>query len=109
MAHSDDKQQFLAQVFTVIHQIPPGKVSTYGDVAKMAGYPGYARHVGKALGQLPKGSTLPWFRVINSKGEISLSGPDFERQRTELVAEGIPISSNGKISLRCYRWQPGSM
>ncbi|ASA54849.1 hypothetical protein BSQ33_03315 [Vibrio gazogenes] len=109
MAHSDDKQQFLAQVFTVIHQIPAGKVSTYGDVAKMAGYPGYARHVGKALGQLPKGSTLPWFRVINSKGEISLSGPDYERQRAELVAEGIPISSRGKISLRSYRWQPGSM
>ncbi|WP_038180898.1 MGMT family protein [Vibrio rhizosphaerae] len=109
MTHSDDKKQFLAQVFTVIHQIPAGRVSTYGDIAKMAGYPGYARHVGKALGQLPKGSTLPWFRVINSKGEISLSGPDYDRQRAELVAEGIPVSSNGKISLRHYRWRPDSM
>ncbi|MGI3027349.1 MGMT family protein [Vibrio cholerae] len=80
--------QFLAQIFAVIHQIPHGKVSTYGEIARMAGYPGYARHVGKALGNLPKDSKLPWFRVINSKGEISLTGPDWDRQRERLVAEG---------------------
>ncbi|EPZ8236529.1 DNA base-flipping protein [Vibrio fluvialis] len=98
--------QFLAQIFAVIHQIPHGKVSTYGEIARMAGYPGYARHVGKALGNLPKDSKLPWFRVINSKGEISLTGPDWDRQRERLVAEGITVSSQGKISLRIYKWQP---
>lgn len=98
--------QFLMQIFAVIHQIPCGKVSTYGDIARMAGYPGYARHVGKALGNLPEDSTLPWFRVINSKGQISLTGPDWERQREKLVAEGIAVSSAGKISLRLFRWQP---
>ena len=98
--------QFLMQIFAVIHQIPCGKVSTYGDIARMAGYPGYARHVGKALGNLPADSTLPWFRVINSKGQISLTGPDWERQREKLVAEGIAVSSAGKISLRLFRWQP---
>lgn len=51
--------QFKAQIFAVIHQIPFGKVATYGQIAKMAGYPGYARHVGKALGGLPEGSSLP--------------------------------------------------
>ncbi len=51
--------QFKAQIFAVIHQIPLGKVATYGQIAKMAGYPGYARHVGKALGNLPEGSALP--------------------------------------------------
>lgn len=98
--------QFLAHIFTVIYRIPEGKVSTYGEIAKMAGYPGYARHVGKALGNLPEGSKLPWFRVINSKGEISLTGPDWEKQREHLVAEGITVSSNGKISLKKYKWQP---
>ncbi|MBO0212368.1 MGMT family protein [Vibrio sp. Vb2880] len=98
--------QFLAQIFAVIHQIPHGKVSTYGEIARMAGYPGYARHVGKALGNLPKDSKLPWFRVINSKGEISLIGPDWERQRERLVAEGIAVSAEGRISLKKYKWQP---
>ncbi|ADT86595.1 MGMT family protein [Vibrio furnissii] len=98
--------QFLAQIFAVIHQIPHGKVSTYGEIARMAGYPGYARHVGKALGNLPKDSKLPWFRVINSKGEISLTGPDWDRQRERLVVEGIAVSAEGRISLKKYQWQP---
>jgi len=79
--------QFLAQIFAVIHQIPKGKVSTYGEIAKMAGYPGYARHVGKALGNLPEDSKLPWFRVVNSQGKISLKGRDLERQKKKLEAE----------------------
>lgn len=98
--------QFLQQIFVVIHQIPVGKVSTYGAVAKMAGYPGYARHVGKALGDLPDGSQLPWYRVINSQGKISLQGNDFIRQQQRLLAEGIEVSEAGKISLRKYQWQP---
>ncbi|CAM3642808.1 Methylated-DNA--protein-cysteine methyltransferase [Vibrio aerogenes CECT 7868] len=97
---------FLTQIYTVIRQIPAGKVSTYGDIARMAGYPGYARHVGKALGHLPKGSNLPWFRVINSKGEISLTGPDYERQRQNLLTDGVEFTAGGKISLRRYRWHP---
>ncbi|MFO4689931.1 DNA base-flipping protein [Vibrio cholerae] len=98
--------QFLQQIFVVIHQIPVGRVSTYGTIAKMAGYPGYARHVGKALGHLPEGSQLPWFRIINSQGKISLQGEDFVRQRQLLLAEGIEVSDTGKISLRKYQWQP---
>ncbi len=50
--------QFLMQIFAVIHQIPKGNVCTYGQIAKLSGYPGYARHVGKALGNLPEGSKL---------------------------------------------------
>ncbi len=98
--------QFLAQIFAVIQQIPFGRVTTYGDVAKMAGYPGYARHVGKALGNLPEGSKLPWFRVINSQGKISLKDGDMQRQRRELMAEGVEVSATGKVSLKKYRWQP---
>ncbi|KJR28366.1 hypothetical protein BOO91_06820 [Vibrio navarrensis] len=98
--------QFLPQIFAVIHQIPFGKVTTYGEVARMAGYPGYARHVGKALSNLPEGSKLPWFRVINSQGKISLSGEDFVRQREKLLAEQIEVNQSGRINLRKYKWQP---
>ena len=98
--------QFLIQIFAVIHQIPRGKVTTYGEIAKLAGYPGYARHVGKALGNLPKDSTLPWFRVINSQGKISLKGENLARQRALLIAEDIEVSCEGKLSLRKYRWHP---
>lgn len=98
--------QFLAQIFAVIHQIPCGKVSTYGEIAKMAGYPGYARQVGRALGQLPEGSSLPWFRVINSQGKLSLKGEAFERQKNALLEEGIEVSPEGRVRLARYRWQP---
>ncbi|MGD8172199.1 MGMT family protein [Vibrio sp. TRT 21S02] len=98
--------QFLSQIFAVIHQIPYGKVTTYGDIAKMAGYPGYARHVGKALGNLPKDSKLPWYRVINSQGQISLTGSAMERQRNALQSEGVEVSEVGKVRLKNYKWQP---
>jgi methylated-DNA-protein-cysteine methyltransferase-like protein len=94
------------QIFAVIHQIPPGKVTTYGEIAKMAGYPGYARHVGKALGNLPKGSKLPWHRVINSQGKISLKGEDLVRQRTLLIEEDVEVTMDGKVRLRKHKWQP---
>ncbi|HBV77543.1 MULTISPECIES: MGMT family protein [Vibrio] len=98
--------EFHMQIFTVIHQIPKGKISTYGTIAKMAGYPGYARHVGKALSHLPEGSTLPWHRVVNSQGKISLKGNDLLRQKTKLVDEGVEVSGLGKISLKQYLWHP---
>ncbi|PFG45900.1 O(6)-alkylguanine repair protein YbaZ [Vibrio sp. ES.051] len=98
--------QFLAQIFTVIHQIPKGKISTYGEIATMAGYPGYARQVGKALGNLPEDSKLPWFRVINSRGSISLKGRDLDKQKEQLEAEGIVVSESGIVSLKTYKWQP---
>lgn len=98
--------EFLAQIFTVIHQIPTGKVSTYGDIANMAGFPGYARQVGKALSQLPNDSQLPWYRVVNGKGCISLQADDMARQRRQLINEGVVVNEQGKLNLSRYRWQP---
>ncbi len=98
------QENFLSSIFAVVNAIPKGKVSTYGEVAKMAGFPGYARHVGKALCNIPSDSQLPWYRVINSKGQISLKGEDYQRQLKRLIAENITISSSGNISLKQYRW-----
>ncbi|MZI94734.1 hypothetical protein F9817_16260 [Vibrio sp. CAIM 722] len=98
--------QFFAHIFYVIARIPKGSITTYGEVARMAGFPGYARQVGKALSNLPAGSTLPWYRVVNSQGRISLKGDDLLRQREKLLAEGVDVSPDGKISLKRFRWDP---
>lgn len=81
---------------------------SYGAVARAAGLPRHARHVGVALKQLddPDGS-LPWWRVVNGGGRISprgLDGSD-DLQRVLLEAEGIVFTENGRIDLRRYGWQ----
>ncbi|MFH0256994.1 MGMT family protein [Vibrio rumoiensis] len=96
---------FEEHIFYTLNQVPYGKVSTYGMIAKAAGYPGYARHVGRLLANLPEGSKLPWYRVINSQGKISLKGNDMERQKAKLLMEGVDVSSSGRINLKKYLWQ----
>ena len=59
------------KIWQVVSRIPRGKVATYGQVARLADLPGYARYVGYTMKMLPSGSKLPWFRVVNSKGELS--------------------------------------
>ena len=72
---------FRQRVFHVVAAIPYGQVTTYGDIARLIGSPRAARQVGGVLKRLPEGSTLPWYRVINRHGEISLVGEDYLRQK----------------------------
>ena len=103
--HNDLDQR----IWQVIMLIPPGKVSTYGDVACMAGLPGAARRVGRALRGLPEDTLLPWHRVVNAQGRIVVPGGCGARteQRTRLESEGIQFRSDLGVSLRKYRWRPG--
>ncbi len=96
---------FQQRIWQIIAAIPHGSVVTYGDVALLAGSPRAARQVGGVLKRLPEGSKLPWHRVINRKGEISLAGDVFVRQRLALLSENIEVSLEGKICLQRYRWQ----
>ncbi|MCD9493693.1 MGMT family protein [Photobacterium carnosum] len=96
---------FCNQIYSQVYQIPFGQVSTYGDIAKFAGYPGYARHVGRLMATLPDGSKIPWHRVINSQGRISLKNDALLKQIAALRAENVAVSDTGRISLRYYRWQ----
>lgn len=93
------------RIWQVVALIPPGKVATYGDVARLAGLPGAARRTGKALRSLPEKTKVPWHRVINSQGRISL--PEGTRghytQRERLEAEGVVFSASGRIDLKKYR------
>ncbi|MEW5249268.1 MGMT family protein [Microbulbifer sp. 2201CG32-9] len=78
---------------------------TYGDLAEMAGYPRAARLAGQTLRKLPKGTKLPWHRVINAQGRISLPEPRAARQRELLEREGVTLL-NGRVELGRYRWRP---
>ncbi|MGY0216954.1 MGMT family protein [Endozoicomonadaceae bacterium StTr2] len=93
------------RIWLVVSQIPCGQVATYGQIAKLAGLPGQARAVGQILSQLPKGSGLPWHRVINSQGRISfpVDSPRFTRQKEKLETEGIEFNDD-RISLSQWRW-----
>lgn len=100
-----ETDSFKQRVLQVIAAIPAGTVTTYGEVARLAGAPRAARQVGGLLKRLPADSRLPWHRIINRHGQISLQGDDLLRQRDALEAEGIEISDDGKIDLRRYRWE----
>ena len=85
-----------------VEQIPRGRVASYGQVAELAGLPGRARLVGRVLAHLPPGSELPWHRVVNARGELSLPGSGAQRQRERLEAEGVGFSPAGRIRLRVH-------
>jgi methylated-DNA-protein-cysteine methyltransferase-like protein len=95
------------QIYKLVRCIPPGKVATYGQIAKMLGMPQAARTVGWAMGSVPAGSDVPWQRVINSRGTISLpaGSPGAIRQRAMLEAEGIVFDPKGRVNLKRYGWQ----
>ncbi len=93
------------RIWLVVSQIPFGQVATYGQIAQLAGLPGQARAVGHVLSNLPKGSGLPWFRVINSRGRISfpVGSPKYQQQKEILESEGIEFDDD-RISLNQCRW-----
>jgi methylated-DNA-protein-cysteine methyltransferase-like protein len=96
------------RIWQVVALIPSGKVATYGDVARHAGMPGAARRVGMALRRLPAGTRIPWHRVINAQGGISLPGGSKaqSRQIKRLEAEGIEFHQGKLASFRKVRWNP---
>lgn len=95
--------QNKAAIYLALMNIPQGKVIAYGQLAALAGLPGNARLAGKVLSGLPKNTELPWHRVINSQGKISLpeDSPGYKEQKRRLEAEGV-VFKNNKISLRIY-------
>ena len=96
------------RIYNIVKRIPPGRVATYGQVAALAGLPGHARQVGYALHALPERSVIPWHRVVNAKGGISLrsvAGAELTQQQL-LSREGVRLDSKGRVSLSRYRWVP---
>lgn len=94
------------RIWQIIYQIPRGRVASYGQVATLAGLPGRARLVGHTLKNLPKPTALPWHRVCNSQGRLSLplGSPSYAEQKKRLEEEGI-LFVNGRITLKTYGWE----
>jgi methylated-DNA-protein-cysteine methyltransferase-like protein len=95
------------RIYAVVRRIPPGKVATYGQVARLARLPGRARQVGYAMHALPAGTRVPWQRVVNAQGKVSrrrVPGAELT-QRMLLIREGVRFGGAGRISLARYGWQ----
>jgi methylated-DNA-protein-cysteine methyltransferase-like protein len=94
-----DEQAVLA----VVRSIPPGRVATYGQVAKEAGLGRRARFVGRVMARLPEGSDVPWHRVVRAGGEIAFpaGSEGRRRQRSRLEAEGVAFDGEKIDMLRC--------
>lgn len=96
------------RIYAVVRKIPRGRVTTYGTVARLAGLPRQARLVGYALHALRDGTPLPWHRVINAQGKLSLarasSGAGLTQQM-RLEREGVRVDAAGRVSLERYGWK----
>jgi methylated-DNA-protein-cysteine methyltransferase-like protein len=99
---------FFDAVYRVVLSIPHGRVGTYGEVALMSGRPGAARQVGWALHCLPWDTDVPWHRVINAKGGISLRGRmgEADLQRALLIAEGVEFDERDRVDLDRFGYRP---
>ncbi len=99
---------FYQRVWAFVEGVPQGRVVTYGQVAVELGAPAAARAVGYALRALPQETDVPWWRVINAQGGISLRGRGMgaDLQRELLEEEGVPFDANDTVDLRVYRWWP---
>lgn len=97
------------RVWLVVAGIPRGRVMTYGQVARAAAVPGPTgpRQVGYALAALAEGSTIPWQRVVNAAGKISVRETvGGNRQRALLEEEGVEFDLEGRVDLARFGWQP---
>jgi len=101
--------EFEASVKKAIRAIPHGKVATYAQIAALAGNHRAARQVVRVLHASSEKDRLPWHRVINSRGGISLArGRGFEEQKRLLLKEGVRVSRLGRIDLEEFRWEPAA-
>lgn len=98
-------QPFTERVLKIIKQIPSGYVMTYGQIAALAGSKRAARQVVRILHSMSEKYSLPWHRVVNAKGEISINDQELsKRQKELLVLEGVLFSEENTINLAKFRF-----
>ncbi|WP_260681530.1 MGMT family protein [Aliiglaciecola sp. M165] len=100
-------QKNYERIWQTVLAIPAGRVATYGQIADLAGLPGRARLVGKALGYAPTNMAVPWFRVLRSDGKIAFP-PGSEhavKQIGRLQEENVAILKH-RVHLKTFQWQP---
>ncbi|MBI9101985.1 MAG: MGMT family protein [Spirochaetales bacterium] len=95
---------FAKRVTEIIASIPAGKVATYGQIAILAGNPRAGRQVARFLHSMSKKYDLPWQRVVNARGSISLPAPFGDHQRALLEEEGVVFDLKGRIDLKRFQF-----
>ena len=106
---TDRDDSFSDRVKRLIAGIPSGKVATYGQIAACSGNHRASRQVAWLLHSSSRKDKLPWHRVINSRGGVSLPvGGGFEEQCMLLEAEGVSVDQKGRVDLKEYLWNPGA-
>jgi len=93
----------VLRIERAIRAVPRGKVSTYGGIARAAGFPGAARRVARVL---QRGFGLPWQRVLGAGGQIKLTGDSAIEQRLRLEAEGVRFRGR-KVDMKAHEWKFG--
>lgn len=107
MATKVENSEFTDRVKELIKKIPSGKVATYGQISSLAGHFNGARQVSWILHSCSVKDKLPWHRVVNRRGAISLKpGSGFEKQKTLLEAEGVLFDKHNRIDLDNFLWMP---
>ncbi len=94
---------FRDAVLNIVSQIPCGRVTTYGHIAALAGWPSHSRMVGRTLRYTPSAEFLPCHRVVNKEGRTA---PGWSRQRTLLEEEGVHLKANGHVDMARHLWEP---
>lgn len=94
-------------VYRLVKQIPRGRVTTYGELAKALRLRGGARAAGYAMAATPNGRGIPWHRVIGASGKVTMPEPHASLQRRLLASEGVPIEGS-RIDMKLYAWSPKS-
>ena len=100
---AEQARAFGEDVLNIVSQIPRGKVTTYGHIAALAGWPSHARMVGRTLRYSPKAVELPCHRVVNIVGRTA---PGWSQQRTLLEEEGVRFKDNGHVDMERHLWEP---
>lgn len=99
---------FNELVYALVRHIPPGHVLNYGRIAELLEAPQGAREVGWAMSSLRGSSGVPWHRVVNAQGRVSIKGSPLAaaEQRARLEAEGIEFDENDTLDMQKYLWNP---
>ena len=97
-------EELIYEILSVVGEIPPGRVATYGQVAALIGREKNARLVGKVLGMSSFYGKYPCHRMVNHAGRLA---PGWPEQAALLAAEGVFPEANGRIDLKKYRWEAG--
>lgn len=101
----DPVESARSALYLALASVPRGRVISYGDLAELAGLPGRARWVGRQMSQLPKGSQLPWHRVLRASGQLAFAPGSmaYQRQLSKLTEEGA-VDASGRVDWRRCRW-----